>query len=146
MKERTAVILVDHGSTHQEANDLLLDVARLFEAVSGFEIVEPAHMELAEPTIAHAFDACVARGATRVVVHPYFLSPGRHSTSDIPRMTAAAARSHPGVRYAVTLPLGLDEKIAQVMLERIESCIDSPDENDERSVNAALSGTTAGAA
>jgi len=25
-----------------------------------------------------AFDRCVARGATTVVVSPYFLSPGRH--------------------------------------------------------------------
>ena len=36
-------------------------------------------MELAEPSIEQAFDKCVAQGATFVVVHPYFLAPGRHS-------------------------------------------------------------------
>ena len=35
-------------------------------------------MELAEPTIEQAVAQCVARGARRVVVAPYFLSRGRH--------------------------------------------------------------------
>ena len=120
----TGIILVDHGSNLKPANDMMLDVAAMYRRVSGAAIVEPAHMELAEPTIEQAFDACVARGATLVMVHPYFLSPGRHSTLDIPRMTAAAAGRHPGVRFHVTEPLGLDDRIAQVMMDRIQQCID----------------------
>lgn len=117
------LIVVDHGSKKPAANDLLLDVAALFKRVSGSAIVEPAHMELAEPTIEHAFDRCVAQGATLVIVHPYFLAPGRHSTTDIPRMTAEAAAKHPGIRFHVTQPLGLDEKIAALMLQRIDHCL-----------------------
>jgi sirohydrochlorin ferrochelatase len=119
------LVIVDHGSKRQAANDMLIDVAEMFKRVSGGKIVEPAHMELAEPTIEQAFDRCVAQGATVVVVHPYFLSPGRHSTTDIPRFTAEAAAKHPGVRFHITQPLGLDEKIAQVMLGRIEHCLQS---------------------
>ncbi len=102
---------------------MLLDVAAMFKRVSESGIVEPAHMELAEPSIEQAFDKCVQQGANMVVVHPYFLAPGRHSTTDIPRMTAEAAAKHPGVRFHVTQPLGLDEKIAQLMMQRIEHCI-----------------------
>ena len=116
------IILVDHGSRLASANDMLNDVAQLFRSVSGQQIVESAHMELAAPTIADAFSACVAQGATRVVVHPYFLSPGRHSTTDIPRMVAEAAKHHPNVSFHVTQPLGLDEKIAQVIMKRITDC------------------------
>ena len=117
------LIVVDHGSKKSAANDLLLDVTALFKRVSGSAIVEPAHMELAEPSIQVAFDRCVAQGATLVVVHPYFLAPGRHSTTDIPRMTADAAAKHPGVRFHVTQPLGLDDKIAALMLQRINHCL-----------------------
>jgi len=117
------LVVVDHGSKKSAANDLLLDVAALFKRVSETKIVEPAHMELAEPTIEHAFDKCVEQGATFVVVHPYFLAPGRHSTTDIPRMVAEAAAKHPGVRFHVTQPLGLDEKIAQLMIQRIDHCL-----------------------
>ena len=116
------VILVDHGSRFSAANDMLDEVAAMFQRVSGRQIVQPAHMELAEPTIAQAFDACVRQGATRVVVHPYFLSPGKHSTTDIPRMVEQAAARHPGIAFHVTAPLGLDDKIAEVIMHRIAEC------------------------
>src|SRR5258708_36952550 len=59
------------------------------------EIVEPAHMELAEPSIATAYARCVERGAEQIVVCPFFLGPGKHWTPDIPRLTAAAAAGLP---------------------------------------------------
>jgi sirohydrochlorin ferrochelatase len=117
------LVVVDHGSKKAAANDLLLDVAEMFKRVSQTRIVEPAHMELAEPSIEQAFDRCVEQGATFVVVHPYFLAPGRHSTTDIPRMVTEAAAKHPGVGFHVTQPLGLDEKIAQIMIARIDHCL-----------------------
>ena len=51
-------------------------------------------MELAEPSIAAGVRSCVEAGATEVVVFPYMLSPGKHSTRDIPRMVAEAAAGH----------------------------------------------------
>ncbi|MEX1041655.1 MAG: CbiX/SirB N-terminal domain-containing protein [Pirellulaceae bacterium] len=117
------IVVVDHGSRRAESNDLLLEVAALFQQVSGYEIVEPAHMELAEPTIAQAFSRCVGQGANLVVVHPYFLSPGRHWSQDIPRLAAEAASQHPGIRHLVTSPLGLHRQLAEVMRHRIETCL-----------------------
>ena len=119
LPEGTGVILVDHGSKREAANAMLLDVARMYREASGAAIVEPAHMELAEPTIAEAFARCVEQGARRVVIHPYFLSPGRHSTSDIPQLAAEAAAAHPGIEYRVTEPLGLDERMMAVVQRRI---------------------------
>lgn len=115
----TGVILVDHGSKKQAANEMLCHVLQLFETVAGAAIVETAHMELAEPTIAQAFDRCVARGAKRIVVHPYFLSPGRHSTTDIPALAAEAAARHDHIPYHVTAPLGLDQRLAEVIHQRV---------------------------
>ncbi len=119
----TGVILVDHGSTFDEANRTLLEVVRTFREATGTGIVEPAHMELAEPSIAQAFARCVEQGAKRVVVHPYFLSPGRHSTADIPRIAAEAAAGHPGVGVTITEPLGVDSRISDVILLRIQEAL-----------------------
>jgi sirohydrochlorin ferrochelatase len=119
------LILVDHGSTKPAANNLLRDVAALVKRVANAHIVEPAHMEIAEPTIAQAFDRCVAQGASLVIVHPYFLAPGKHSTTDIPRLTAAAAAKHPAILFHVTQPLGLDEKIAALIAQRIGECLEN---------------------
>jgi sirohydrochlorin ferrochelatase len=97
---------------------MLADVAAMVRELTGLEKVYICHMELAEPTIAEGFAACVKDGATSVVVHPYFLGPGRHSTTDIPRMVAEAAQAFPGVEYCVTEPLGVHPKIGEVILER----------------------------
>lgn len=115
---RTALLLVDHGSRFAEANAMLAEVAAMVREMGSVPHVFHAHMELAEPSIQEAFEACVRAGATQIVVHPYFLSPGRHSTTDIPRMVAEAARKFPGVQYCVTQPLGLHAKIGEVVLER----------------------------
>jgi hypothetical protein len=39
-------------------------------------------------------------------------------------MVAEAAARHPGVSYHVTQPLGLDEKVAQLMMQRINHCLE----------------------
>jgi len=75
-------------------------------------------MELADPDIGEGFADCVRAGATEVIVFPYMLSPGRHSTSDIPRMVGKIAQQFPGVGFSVTPAFGLHEKLAAVVLER----------------------------
>jgi sirohydrochlorin ferrochelatase len=117
------IILVDHGSRRDESNAMLLDVVRDFAAATGFPIVEPAHMELAEPSIATAFNRCVERGAKTIVVFPYFLLPGRHWHDDIPRLAAAAAASHSGIKHLVTAPFGLHPLMNDVIRERITECL-----------------------
>src|SRR6478672_2086800 len=103
-----AVIVVDHGSRKTEANDMMKCVANLIQAMAGPDvIVKFAHMELAEPSVDVAFAKCVEEGADEVVVFPYMLSPGKHSTGDIPRMVAKAAQTHPGIRYSVTEAFGV---------------------------------------
>jgi sirohydrochlorin ferrochelatase len=123
MNTRRALLLIDHGSTRDDANDLLSKVARMVREMSDFEIVCYAHMELAEPTIQQGFDTCVAEGATEVIVHPYFLGPGRHSVSDIPRMVAEAAAKHAGVSYRLTEPFGLDPIMGELILKRVRESL-----------------------
>jgi sirohydrochlorin ferrochelatase len=119
----TAIIIVDHGSRRGESNAMLEQFVDRFRATSKYEIVEPAHMELAEPSIDQAFDRCVERGAQRVVVMPYFLLPGRHWSKDIPHLTAQAAAKHPGVAFMVTAPFGLHPLMMQIVEARVEHCL-----------------------
>ena len=113
-----ALIVVDHGSRREEANAMLAEVGRLIAESDGSYHVEVAHMELAEPSLAAAFDACVRAGARDVTVCPYMLSPGRHSTEDIPALATEAARAHPGVTFRVAEALGIDRRLAEVVLSR----------------------------
>ena len=121
---KTGIVIVDHGSRRTESNQMLEEVARRFgERFKGtHEIVEPAHMELCEPSIATAYAACVKRGATRVMILPFFLGPGKHWTGDIPALAAAAAKEHPGTQYHVAMPLGIDELILELLKKRADFC------------------------
>ena len=122
---QTAIIIVDHGSRMAESNRLVEQVAEAFGRRFGdrYPIVEPAHMELAEPSIATAYHLCVERGGRRIVVCPFFLGPGKHWTGDIPRLAADACFKHPGTRYHVTPPLGLDDLILELLQKRVEGCV-----------------------
>jgi sirohydrochlorin ferrochelatase len=114
-----AILIVDHGSRKREANDMLTCMANLVQTMAGHDvIVRPAHMELSEPSIAAGFASCVEAGATEVIVFPYMLSPGRHSTSDIPRMVSEVSTSYPGVTFSVTPAFGVHEKLGEIILSR----------------------------
>ena len=122
--ERIGVIVADHGSRRTESNEMLEQLTRssIAERLE-YDIVEPAHMELAEPSIATAFDMCVERGATMVVIQPYFLLPGKHWNQDIPELAAEAASRHPGVSYLVAAPFGVHPLMADVVSARVEYCL-----------------------
>ena len=114
-----AILLVDHGSVKSEANQMLDCVANLLRSMVGPEVlVRAAHMELADPLIPAGVDACVQAGATELVVFPYMLSPGKHSTRDIPRIVAEATRRYPTLTVRVTPAFGVHAKLAEVIAER----------------------------
>lgn len=121
---KSGIVIVDHGSRRDESNAMLEEVARLFgeRFQQTYEIVEPAHMELAEPSIATAYGRCVARGAMHIIVCPFFLGPGKHWTSDIPGITADAATRFPQTTYHVTMPLGIDDLILELLAKRVAFC------------------------
>lgn len=120
------LLVVGHGSSRREANELLLAVTDAVRARAGVHAVRPAFLEMAEPTIGQGLDALVADGARHVVVHPYFLYPGNHTTQDIPSHLAAAETRHPGVAWTLTPPLGLDERIVDLVLDRVRSALEAP--------------------
>jgi sirohydrochlorin ferrochelatase len=122
----TGIIIVDHGSRLEQSNRMLEELAVQFAKrfTGKYEIVEPAHMELAEPSIATAYAQCVKRGATRVIVCPFFLGPGKHWTKDIPQLTATAAKDFPQTQFHVAQTLGIDDLVLDLLDKRATFCVD----------------------
>lgn len=117
------IVVVDHGSRRAESNAALEKFVERFAVSSGFAIVEPAHMELSEPSIATAVARCVARGAQRIVVCPFFLLPGKHWTGDLPRLAREAVAPFPGVQVMVSAPIGGHELLITLLGDRVEHCL-----------------------
>ena len=142
-----AILLIDHGSRREAANEMMDCMANLVQAMAGSEVIARyAHMELAEPSIEAGLRSCVEAGATEVTCFPYMLSPGKHSTGDIPRLVAEAAAAYPSLQVHVTNAFGVHEKLAELILGRaglpVENALSAQDAT--RCWHSSQSGTACG--
>jgi sirohydrochlorin ferrochelatase len=115
----TAVLLIAHGSRHQGANDDLIELAARLAATGEHAIVEGCFLELAEPDIATGGSRCVARGATQVLMIPYFLSAGVHLLRDLTAARDELSRRHTDVEFLLGSPLGPHPLLDALVGERI---------------------------
>jgi uroporphyrin-III C-methyltransferase len=115
----SGVLVVGHGSRRTEANCDVREAARKIGELGGFPLVETAFLEIEDPNVAIGFQRLVERGARKVTVHPYFLSPGRHTRGDLPREVSEAAQGFPGVSYRITEPLSAHRLVIAASVERI---------------------------
>ena len=113
------VLVIGHGSHRQEANEDVREAARRIAERCRFDLVEAAFLEIEHPNISEGFARLVQRGAREVTVHPYFLSPGRHTRGDIPVQVHEAASGHVGINYRITEPLSAHLLVIEASVERI---------------------------
>jgi precorrin-8X/cobalt-precorrin-8 methylmutase len=130
-----SIILIGHGSPKKDANRLGVVADMLHRALHpgcADGCVKAAYMEFAEPSIPDALDSEAKRGAKEIIIHPFFLNAGVHVTKDIPGMISDAESRHPGVKFVYTEPLGLHEKLIEVVIERIHGATFSGPEDIEK--------------
>ena len=120
---KTAILMMAHGSRIAEANDAAREVAAMVKEMTGFEIVEVSFRELHEPNIQLGIDACVAKGAGRILLMPYFLFMGAHVQHDLPEEIEMAQKRHPGLIMEMGGHLGAHRKLAEIETERINEAL-----------------------
>jgi sirohydrochlorin ferrochelatase len=116
-----ALLLIAHGSRRAAANADLDWLAESLRAQGKFAFIGTSYLELAEPTIAAGGAACVAAGATKVVMLPYFLSPGVHVAEDLIAARDDLAATHPGVTFTLAEPLGRHPLLVEIVAERVRA-------------------------
>ena len=116
---KTAILLMAHGSRIPEANDAVAEIAAMVAEMSGYDIIEISYREMHLPSIQQGIDACVAKGAQRILLLPYFLFVGAHVQEDLPEKMAMARERYPNVEFAMGSHLGVHRKLAEIVSERI---------------------------
>lgn len=124
----TALVVFAHGSRVESANHAVRDVAARL-AVTGGHLVEPAFLECGQPDLAAAIDLVAARGASRVIVIPYFLTLGTHLQRDLPLLIRSAAQRHPTLEIEVTPPLDGHPGLLQALVDRATAAAEIPNRN-----------------
>jgi len=118
--QATGILIVGHGSRRVAANDDVRRAARLIGERGGFALIEAAFLEIEHPNVAEGFVRLCKQGAREIIVHPYFLSPGRHTRGDLPREVSEIAALHPDVSYRITEPLSAHRLVIEAAIERID--------------------------
>jgi sirohydrochlorin ferrochelatase len=120
---RTALLLIAHGSRQEEANADLYQLVAAMRQRGGYEIVEASFLELAEPPIASAAARCIAAGAERVILLPYFLSAGVHVRRDLTEARQRLAAQFPTVDFHLAEPLGPHPLLIEVVAQRASQAV-----------------------
>jgi sirohydrochlorin ferrochelatase len=115
----TAILLMAHGSRIPEANDAARAIAQRVKLITDFDIVEVSFREQHLPNIQQGVDSCVAQGAQRILLVPYFLYMGAHVLEDLPEELEEARLRHPDVEMVLGKHLGVHNKLAEIVVERI---------------------------
>ena len=115
---RRAVILIGHGSRAAGADEDMERIAEALRSVDG-GIVELCRMGGRGTPFAEVFETCVRRGATEIIVIPYFLHFGVHLRQDIPEMLRDAVAKHPEVRVILGKHLGYDDSLVALVEKRL---------------------------
>ena len=111
------LIVFGHGSSVESANQAVREVSLAMARSGGYDLVETAFLEGGKPDLADAARGLMARGASRLIVLPYFLTLGLHLQRDLPKLVSDVRESL-GVEIEVTPPLDGHPALQQILLER----------------------------
>ncbi len=119
--EKESIILLGHGSRRKEANDILKSITKIIKPkISGINI-EYAFLEFAEPNIKDIIKKLASDNFDSILVIPYFLYSGNHVLRDIPEIIEAFKLEYPKINLKLGHHLGIDERLAELVMERIAS-------------------------
>ncbi len=111
-------LVVAHGSRKAGANERVFGVVERLRNFFRTELFEAAFMELASPPIDEGVKRLVKKGVDELVVFPFFLFNGMHSSRDVPRIVRETLDEiNSGVRFKMLGPLGMHPAISGLVEE-----------------------------
>ncbi len=122
-----ATILLGHGSRIPGAGEGMEQVARRMRERPGQGMVETCYMSKLGPHFPEVFEKCIAAGARKVVVIPYFLHTGLHIIEDVPELLREKAKQFPEVELILGKNIGFDECLVDLVIKRLEESKNLPD-------------------
>lgn len=130
----TGLIVLVHGSRGERRQGERLGeiLARLKARLGSQAIAEAASLQFNHPNLPEAMASLASQGARRVVVMPYFLWEGTHLNEDIPEALAEMRLTYPNIDIRLANTLGVDDRIIDIVLERMKEALDWQTEGAER--------------
>ncbi|MCL6478267.1 MAG: CbiX/SirB N-terminal domain-containing protein [Peptococcaceae bacterium] len=122
---KTGIILLSHGSRLPDALNTLHELVEKVKAGGDFDLVTGASLQFNQPDLQTAVARTVSAGMDRIIVAPLFLYMGMHMKKDIPEILDQERKKYPHVRFDMTGNIGADNKLAEILLDRIGKVVSS---------------------
>jgi sirohydrochlorin cobaltochelatase len=115
------ILILAHGSRRQETEQILNSLTQKVKERTGEELVCPAFLQFSDQNLEAGIETLIRKGATNIKVIPMFLFDGIHVTEDIPGELEAIKAKHPGIELKMSKHLSDDDRIADILVDRIQS-------------------------
>jgi len=128
-EEDIAVVLIGHGSKLPYGKEVMEEFGRRIEMRGIFKEVRVAFMQLNSPSIEETLRELAKEGMKNIVAQPVFLADGAHTTEDIPEKLKEAfegawAEIGKDVKLTYAKPIGVDERIVDILLDRVKEAME----------------------
>jgi sirohydrochlorin ferrochelatase len=114
----TGIVVFAHGSRVESANEAVRAVATRLARAGPYDRVEAAFLELGVPDLEGAVVQLAQKGATRIVVIPYFLTLGMHLERDLPAIVDRIRTHQPNLEIVTAPPLDGHPALLEILLDR----------------------------
>lgn len=120
------ILLIFHGSKLASWNQVAEGYKKILE--KNFKLVEYGFLEYSKPSIKDSIETLAKMGADVIIAVPVFISEGAHYKRDIPKIIGADTEGNVDingkkVKIILTDALGVDDRIAEIIKEKIEKTL-----------------------
>lgn len=113
-------LILAHGSRRIETKQMMEKMMIMIKEKNPDSLIENAFMELCNPLLSEGLDLLVSKGVTNITIIPYFLFEGIHIKKDIPNEISEYLKNKPNLTITMSQTLGADERLADIITERIQ--------------------------
>lgn len=114
------ILILAHGSRVEATKRTINEVVDMVRSKITDMHIQIAYMEFCEENIEHGIKTLVDKGVTEIKAVPYFLFEGIHIKEDIPNEIGEILKDYPNVKLEMGHTLGVDERLADILVDRIK--------------------------
>ncbi len=114
------VLILAHGSREKQTMQTMDKIVDMVKAKLPDTVIECAYLQFCEVNLEKGLKKLIEKGVKNIKVVPYFLFSGIHIQEDIPAEINEFLKDYPDVKITMGKTLGADERLADIVADRIK--------------------------
>lgn len=114
-----SILLIGHGALNKASGASMIRHAALLKQNGSADFATAGFLNFSQPTFAEAAQRCAEKGATEIIVQPYFLINGYYVDTVLTKLVKKAKHAHPDIQFTQMQPFGDHPALAQLVIKRL---------------------------